>query len=332
MITVAICTYNRAERLAETLEHMLRLEVPPSLDWELLAVDNASTDGTREVVDAFAARTDGRVRYLHEPRQGLSRARNAAIHAARGEIVAFTDDDVIPEREWLAKLAETFRDHECAGVGGRVVERWEFEPPDWWTETTDELAAAIVGFDPGGGPRELDVPPFGANMAFRRKVFERHGGFRTDLGRKGDELISGEDTEFGRRLLRAGEVLHYAPDAVVHHPVARERATKAYFRRWYYQYGRTVARRDGVPREVPRILGIPRHLYRTLGEEILKMTLRGASHRRFVHELQARRILGTMVESRQVGDDRGSGDDAGSGAASSPGGPRWSAGERGAGG
>lgn len=321
MITVAVCTHNRAARLGETLEHLLQMELPPPLDWELLVVDNASTDETPSVVERFATRTDGRVRYVSEPRQGLSRARNAAVGAARGGIIAFTDDDVIPEPDWLAKLAETFRDYECAGVGGRVAQRWDFEPPDWWLEATDDLGAAIVGFDPGGGPRELDVPPFGANMAFRSEVFERHGGFRTDLGRMGKQLISGEDTEFGRRLLRAGEVLRYAPDAVVHHPVARERATKAYFRRWYYQYGRTVARRDGVPRDAPRILGVPRYLYRMLAGELLRMMLRSGSRRRFVHELRARRVLGTMMESRRAGNGRGR-DDTETGADSSGGADR----------
>lgn len=299
MITVAVCTHNRAGRLSETLEPMLRMEVPGWLDWELLVVDNGSTDDTRRAVRRFAATSDGRVRYFWEPRLGLSRARNAAVGAARGEIVAFTDDDVIPEANWLAALAEAFRDHDCAGAGGRVLARWEFEPPDWWEATAHELDAAIVSFDPGGGPRELDMAPFGANMAFRREMFDRHGGFRTDLGRRGSQLMSGEDTEFGRRLLEAGERIRYVPEATVHHPVSRERATKAYFRRWYFEFGRTVVRRDGLPAAAPRILGIPRYLFRELCAELLKAAGRWSTHRRFVHELRARSILGKIVESRR---------------------------------
>lgn len=297
MITVAICTYNRADQLAETLDHVLSQEVPSSLEWELLVVDNASTDDTPRVAERFAAASETPVRYVHEDRQGISWARNTAVDAARGDVIVFTDDDVIPEPDWLTNVAETFRSRDCAGMGGRVLERWEFEPPDWWSATKDELNSAIVGFHPDGGPRPLEIPPFGANMAFRRDVFERHGGFRTDLGRSGDELISGEDTEFGRRLLDADEVIWYAPDATVHHPVSPERATKDYFRRWYYDYGRTAVRRGGVPESAPRIFGVPRYLYRELAEELLKAATRPSPHERFVHELRARCVVGTIVEN-----------------------------------
>lgn len=297
MITVAICTYNRADLLEETLGRVLQQQVPASLEWEILVVDNASTDHTRRVVERLAAESEGRVRYIHEQRQGISWARNSAVDSARGEVIAFTDDDVIPEPDWLANVVGTFRAHDCAGVGGRVLERWEFEPPDWWSATQDALNSAIVGFHPGGDPRPLEIPPFGANMAFRREMFEEYGGFRTDLGRSGDELISGEDTEFGRRLLDAGEVIRYAPEAIVRHPVSRERATKAYFRRWYYDFGRTVVRRDLEPSKAPKIMEVPRHFFRDLFEELLKMVTRRSPHRRFLHELRARHVAGMIVES-----------------------------------
>lgn len=299
MITVAICTYNRAQRLGQTLDEMVRQHVSPSIDWEILVVDNASTDDTAEVVDRFRERAEVTVRYVREPRQGLSHARNTAVRVARADIVAFTDDDVIPEPDWLSALVDAFRAHDCSGVGGRVLERWEFEPPEWWTEIRDEVGAAIVSFDPGGGSRPLEQAPFGANMAFRREVFERHGGFRTDLGRSGDDLLSGEDTEFGRRLLRAGEVLWYAPAAVVHHPVSPDRARKAYFRRWCFQFGRTLVRRDGLPEDAPRFLGIPRYMFRELSEEIAMLATRWSGHRRFLHELRVRKLLGRMAESRR---------------------------------
>lgn len=299
MITVAICSYNRAARLGRTLGHIRRLEVPLSLDWELLVVDNASTDHTEDVVRDFQSSVEVSVRYVRESHQGLSRARNTAVRSARGDIVAFTDDDVVPEPDWLTRLAEPFRTHECIGVGGRIRRDWEDQPPDWWLELEDELLAAIVGFDPGGAARPLERPPYGANMAFRSEAFRRYGGFRTDLGRKGTRLISGEDTEFGLRLLRANETIWYAPEATVHHPVSRERATKTYFRKWYYEWGRTTVRLDALPGNSPRILGIPRFLYRQLAEEIARMTMWGFTQRRLLHELRARQILGAMAEIRQ---------------------------------
>src|ERR1035441_3219398 len=103
-ITVLLCTFNRCQSLSTALDSVIAQVLPESADWDVLVVDNNSSDQTRAVVEDFRRRYPGRIRYLFEPRQGLSRARNAGIRAARGEIIAFIDDDVIAAPTWLQNL------------------------------------------------------------------------------------------------------------------------------------------------------------------------------------------------------------------------------------
>jgi GT2 family glycosyltransferase len=113
-------------------------------------------------------------------------------------------------------------------------------------------------FDRGDTPGELDEAPHGTNMAFQRKMFEKYGGFRPDLGRCGGNMISNEDTEFGRRLMAAGERLRYEPSAVVRHPIPEDRVRKEYFLTWWFDYGRAKIREVGGR---PDLWGIPRSYF-----------------------------------------------------------------------
>ena len=132
MVSVIICTHNRAESLKHTLESLSEMDVPRELEWELIVVDNKSTDTTRAVVEEFARRSPFAVRYVFEPNAGVSYARNTAVTRARGGIIAFTDDDVIVTTEWLREIAAAFRQFDCAGVGGRSIPLWgELERPRW---------------------------------------------------------------------------------------------------------------------------------------------------------------------------------------------------------
>jgi hypothetical protein len=116
-------------------------------------------------------------------------------------------------------------------------------------------------FDLGDKPRELDRAPYGANMAYRREMFEKYGGFRADLGRCAGSMLSNEDIEFGRRLMAAGEHLRYEPAAVVNHPVPEDRLTKEYFLAWWFDCGRAFVREWG---RGPAVLGIPRPYFNIL--------------------------------------------------------------------
>jgi glucosyl-dolichyl phosphate glucuronosyltransferase len=261
-ISVILCTYNRAQSLGRALASIAAQTGLESVQWEVLVVDNNSKDQTREVVDDFRHRYPHRFRYLFEPRQGLSYARNAGVCEAKGEILSFTDDDAVVDPKWLIHLTAPLFSGEWAGSGGRTLPSQAFSRPRWFKlEGNTGFGGAVCAFfDLGDQPCKLDRPPFGANMAFRREMFERYGSFRVDLGASPNPDIPRvyEDTEFGRRLMAAGERLRYEPAALVYHPVAHERLQKRYLLSWWFDYGRAGVRERG-PR--PGKWGIPRYLF-----------------------------------------------------------------------
>lgn len=258
-VTVIVCTLNRSQSLAKTLESIAVSSLPDSTEWETLVVDNNSTDQTRLVVEECCRRYPGRFRYVFEPQPGKSFALNTGILQARGEAIAFVDDDVIVEPKWLQNLTAQLLDGKCAGVGGRTLLAEPFHPPRWMALKGDLSLGGVLAaqFDLGDEACELDRAPYGANMAFQKAMFTKYGLFRTDLGPSPNSLVPrpNEDTEFGRRLMAAGERLYYEPKAVVYHPVPKNRIRKRYFLDWYFDYGRANVRewKGG-----PDIWGIPR--------------------------------------------------------------------------
>jgi glucosyl-dolichyl phosphate glucuronosyltransferase len=265
-ITVVICTYNRSGSLATTLTSVAAMAVSESVEWEVLVVDNNSTDKTRDLCERFCGRYPGRFRYLFEPQQGLSHARNAGIREARGQIIAFTDDDVTVETTWLQNLTADLLNEEWAGAGGRILPARQFTLPKWLSARTLREGGALPIFDAGETECSLNQAPYGANMAYRKCMFKRYGLFRTELGRQGDNLISSEDVEFGRRLLQAGERLRYVSSATVYHAVSEERLCREYFQSWWFGLGRSSVLLYGRGRDV---LGIPRSYF-----SIVKQSLR----------------------------------------------------------
>jgi glucosyl-dolichyl phosphate glucuronosyltransferase len=130
-ITVIMCTYNRCQCLTKALGSVAASTLPDSVKWEVVVVDNNSSDQTREVVEDFCRRYSGRFRYVFEPQQGLCHARNAGIREAQGDILAFTDDDVTVEPTWLQNLTAGVNDGQWAGTGGRTLLAQSFSPPPW---------------------------------------------------------------------------------------------------------------------------------------------------------------------------------------------------------
>jgi len=203
-ITVVLCTYNRCKSLLTALNSAAASVLPQSVEWEILVVDNNSKDATREVVEDFCKRNPSRFRYLYEPKPGKSNALNSGIREARGHIIAFMDDDVQVEPDWLQNLTASLHDGEWTGAGGRVIPEWSRPAPPWLSPQAWYAAGPLVQFDLGDKAGELFEPPFGTNMAFRKSVFEKCGGFRPELGPRPGSEIRNEDTEFGARVLAAG--------------------------------------------------------------------------------------------------------------------------------
>ena len=273
-ITVILCTYNRCLTLAKALDSVAASTLPRSVEWDVLVVDNNSHDQTRKVVEDFCQQSPGRFRYLFETKQGKSHALNSGIREARGDVLAFTDDDVAVEPTWLQNLTAGLHNGEWAGAGGRVLAQQTFSPPPWLPlDGPYSMRGMLAMFDLGDKQGRLDQPPFGNNMAFLKSMFEKHGGFRTDMGPCPGSEIRNEDTEFGRRLLAAGERLRYEPSAIVYHAVPENRLSKPYFLAFWFDHGRASIRELG---KKPDIWGIPRR-YLTLlkiGALLLQRTLR----------------------------------------------------------
>jgi len=191
MISVVLCTFNRDRMFEETLHSFLDCRTD-GIEHELLIVDNNSTDKTREIAARFAPRIP-RIRYLLEPQQGLSHARNRGIRESRGEIVAFVDDDVYFSPCWLEALASFFqRRPDVACIGGKVVPHFEAARPSW---LEDDLLDVYSVTRYGESEREIQPPeyPIGCNFAFRRSVFKQIGDFHASLGRKPGILLSNDD-------------------------------------------------------------------------------------------------------------------------------------------
>ena len=238
-ISVLIATFNRSALLDECLAWLGRQRFEPGD--EVIVVDNGSTDSTPSVIQRHARTFPVPLRTLDEPRPGKSIAIARALAAASGEVFAFTDDDVNVGARWLQELRATMGS-EVALVGGRVLPRWERQPPRWLAENgpRGRLASPVAVADYGPLPIELgDRTAMGCNMAVHRTVIDRLGGFAPDLGSIRGTLLTGEDHEFTRRVQAAGLRAMYQPSAVVYHWVPFSRMRIRYFLRWFFWSGVT---------------------------------------------------------------------------------------------
>lgn len=257
VVSVVICTWNRSRLLRQTLQEMVLLRIPDGVIWEILVVDNGSSDDTARVVASFADRLP--VRWLFEPRAGKSYAANTALAEVRGDLLIWTDDDVLVSPDWVAQYVRATRElPEVSFFAGAITPWFEAEPPPWIRRYMKELSGVYVIADYGAEPRPL-VPTdgvFGANMAFRTEVAR---AFPLDprFGRIRGELPGGDDTDLVVRVIAAGHVGYWLPEARVQHFVPNERMTAAYVWRWYRGSGHTFVRRHGLA-ECPELWGVPR--------------------------------------------------------------------------
>jgi glucosyl-dolichyl phosphate glucuronosyltransferase len=296
-ITVILCTYNRHQGLAKALESIAASELPESIEWEVLVVDNNSSDQTREVVEDFCRRFPGRFRYLFEPRQGKSQALNAGIREAQSDILAFTDDDLTVDPLWLQNLTASLEKGEWVGAGGRTLPEKTFSAPRW-LRIADKSALSPLGmFDIGAKAGEFTEPPIGNNMAYRKTMFKKHGGFRTDLGPRPGSEIRSEDTEFGQRLLTVGEKLWYEPAAVVYHSTHESRLQKDYFLEWWHAKARANIRELGSPADARWLVaGVPLVLFRRLVVWTLRWMFAAEPAKRFTNKINVWVSAGAVQE------------------------------------
>jgi glycosyltransferase involved in cell wall biosynthesis len=275
-ISVVVPTYNRSDLMASTLRSLFSQRTATS-SFEIVVVDNNSSDATIETVESFKTESPVTLRLIREPRQGNAYARNTGIDQAQGPIVAFLDDDVVADENWIRTIKATFdRDPQISFVGGRILPQWDKQPPSWLTQAH---WAPLALLDYGGEEKRIAgaSPPglLTANIAIRRSVFDDVGRFAPDLQRVKGAIGSLEDHEFLLRMCRSGKTGLYVPDLITRAPVDPERISKSYHRRWHHGHGRFYARmRDPEwERSNFKLAGVPGHLYR---ETALNAVLWGA--------------------------------------------------------
>jgi glycosyltransferase involved in cell wall biosynthesis len=301
-ISIVISTFNRCHQLPIAVDACLAQDT--GVPYEVIVVDNSSTDGTRAWVEERIAAGASRLRYVFEPRQGLPYARNTGITSARGRIVAFTDDDVYVTPGWVSAIAAAFAAHpDVDMIGGKVLPRWPRSLPRWFSRLQ---WAPLALQDKGDAPLVVDADNaapclIGASFAFRREVFDRIGPFDPAYTRAQDREIQ------VRLWLAKGRGL-YVPDMVVWVDVPADRLTKRYFRFWYSRSGRYASRmrlldlidRDGRIVDAAHrgrgreLFGCPAFIYRQLLEHVagfVRALLRVDWARAFYHENRVRFLI-----------------------------------------
>ncbi|MDT0576997.1 glycosyltransferase family 2 protein [Croceicoccus sp. F390] len=260
-VSVVVCTRNRAESLARMLRSLAAMDVPADLAWEVVIVDNGSTDDTPAVIEGFADRLP--IRRVMEAEPGLSVARNTGAANARGHYICWTDDDVEVGQEWLVAYLDAFAAFpDAAYFAGRVVPVYEGERPSWITRNMDVLATLFAERDLGGTRRalraETNEGPFGANCAVVRK-WQRDHPYNVELGVSPRFRRLGEETAVFRAIRAAGGQGCWVPAASVRHHIPQSRQTKDYVLTYQKSVGETWAALTDLG--IPNFMGP--ELYRT---------------------------------------------------------------------
>jgi len=287
-VSVVISTYNGAARLPGALDSVLRQDLD-GVSYEVIVVDNNSTDGTRTVIESCLGREGGRLRYIFEPRQGVSYGRNAGIAAASAPIIAFFDDDVRVAPDWIRTLKQALDEHpEVDFVGGKVLPEWQAPPAAWLTdEHWSPLALVDYGPEPLPVTAERQLCLVSANLAVRRTLFDAVGLFAPELQRVKDSIGSMEDHELLMRCWHAGRQGLYVPTLLASTTVPASRMTKDYHRRWHRGHGMFCAMvrhleltdHDGryigeqSADDAVMLFGVPAYLYRQAADHGLKWAL-----------------------------------------------------------
>lgn len=226
LISVVVCTHNRSQLLKMCLESLVSQQIADE-QYEIIVVDNCSSDDTDALVQEYV-RAHKHVRGLKEENLGLSHARNRGWREALGKIVAYLDDDARATSDWCGRILKSFESVQPlpVAVGGMILPIYEASPPSWFSDEFEIRSRGKVArfLDPISERDGFS----GSNMAFRRDILERYGGFSASLGMFGNKLRVGEDTEFFQRISERDGYFWYDPDVTVYHWTPRRNCTFSY--------------------------------------------------------------------------------------------------------
>jgi len=237
MLSVILCTYNRERYIYNVLQS---IAAGGFGDYEIVLVNNNSTDGTESECQRFAKdHPEVAMRYCVEKQQGLSYARNRGIMESQGEVLVYVDDDAVVNKKYLQTYADFFnRNKDAVAAGGPITPRYDgCEEPSWMSHYTRQLVTGELNL----GTREREFPkgafPGGGNAAYRKSVFDEVGLFNVELGRKGNSLIGAEEKDLFDKMTSRGMKFYYLPNAILYHLIPPKKLTQDYFDRLTFGIG-----------------------------------------------------------------------------------------------
>lgn len=302
-LSLLVCTYNRCEDLRELLETALAQETEERFSYEVLVVDNNSTDNTRSVVEEFISAGHKNLRYLFEERQGKSHALNTGLQAVQGWSYVIADDDFILPKNWARGIYDGLTQNpDVAFVSGKVLPLWQGEPPGWLTSRHwSALAMADYGDEQFITDESHQICLLAC--AFRINDVAAVGGYHGELGPHKDRTGGTEDLDLLIRLWKSGRKGLYLPHVSFHHKATGDRLTKSYHRRWHRDHGRNYAIMNTAETEkgTRRFLGVPAYMYREAMRDVvswLTCVVRGRTGDAFWHETQLRFFQGYFATRR----------------------------------
>lgn len=305
--TVIICTYNRSHNLPTCIDYLAHQQDVENFEWEVLVVDNNSSDNTAQVVEKLINESPVNLRYVFEAEQGLNHARNRGIKESDSRYFCYVDDDILVGKNWLAALYRALESNDADAVGGRIHIDPAISLPPW-------IQGEVRGFlgyqDYGEEPFRMDGVrqyPYGGNMAISRHVVAKIGLFDPRKGRKGEgrkrsELFKGAETDYFHRLAANGNArIFYEPDAIVYHRILPHQLERKYLLTIHYNAGLQKALYDDTP--IHRdFLGIPLFVYPQFARAVARYLGQAARHgpdQAFRLLMTAGHFLGTMAGYRK---------------------------------
>ena len=303
MLTVLMATLNGAPTLPQVLDAYCALIAPPD-DWNLVVVDNGSTDGTYAVIQHYLDRLP--LHYLFEPRRGKNAALNTGLQFVlqnfSSDLLVFSDDDATPDPDWLVSLSACAAKQQDYDVfGGAILPDWAAPPPDWLLRLVPlGLSFGLTADSLADGPIHPGLV-WGANMAIRRTVFDAGHRFNESVGPNGGDYAMGSEIELTRKLHVLGHLAWFCPSARVLHHIRAHQLTRRFVLQRAWRFGRGK-RRQEHPGIFPEWFGIPRWMLRRYLEELARYGLtwlRNQADQRFLHRWEMAQLRGYFHEARQ---------------------------------
>jgi len=231
MVSVIICTYNRDKYIPGLLQSLVEQTCDKSM-YEIVFINNNSNDNTEEICKNFQAKNKTcNFYYFLETKQGLSHARNRGIKEAKSDILIFIDDDAIASNTHIEEVSHFFNQNQnIVAGGGKILPKLESKKPIWMSKFLMPIMSVI---DLGNNIKKFPSGkfPIGANMFFRKKIFDRIGLFNTKLGRTGTNMLGGEEKDIFNKIKDSGGLIYYLPKPWIYHIIPDERLTTRFVKK-----------------------------------------------------------------------------------------------------